>query len=1184
MRKQDILPILGLLYWLLVLGVYARDITVGHGAGYEFQTITAALATASSGDVILVADGEYSADTGESICFPMKDGVTLRRATAGTRPVLRGHIDQPVIYSDVSTARVEGFTITGGDYYSGGGIYINSGSLEVADCTITRNSAQDYGGGVRCSEFSQSTFTSCTIAGNNVRMYHGGGVVCWGQATFVNCKITGNMAKQCGGGVACCGGQAIIANCTIMENEAADGGGVWFSGDSSLINCTILVNRPTGVSCLNCQPTIKNCIIWSNIATGVQGAAPVVTYCCIQGGWSGPGNIDADPRLVAWGDRTTIFIDVSNQGFADGTRMHPFPDIPSALSDYRLCLAIDSPCIGAGEAGTNIGAHYGVGGTVGNSSVVFHIAKGEYDLAGCYFGNKVSIEGSGPEQTVLKGTVYGLRTGCSFRRVKVADGKDSGIKILYGESPTIEECTIAGCTAKECGGGVYCVGNATFVNCAITKNAINGLQGKGAGVYCSGNTAFLNCTIAGNNCTGSYSCGGGVYSYGGAAFTSCTIAKNGAAGGGGGAYCLYGGTFDDCVISENRAGSSGGGIYCDGSLLTSCCIVGNSARYGGGGVFMDNYSGAYSNCTIAGNAAASGGGVYEYIITPTPRPTPYIPRFPYSLSRQPVEDSESQLKGDETQGGPDRECEYLRRLEIPGRANQHDFSSNLAEVLGRSEQPRYNTHFYGLAPLPTPTPLPYEAYSEVNPTSIARGNEQSGQNTKIRGIETNSIAVYGLKNCIIWGNSGGEIAYYYQAPVINYCCVLGGWTGTGNIDSDPMFVNPGHWTGASGQSDWVNGDYHLRDGSACIDAGDPDSLWNDACLPPGKGTQRNDMGAYGGPDNCGWGEATSPPVIFDFDRGTDGWGFLGSIFGFNRSLMKWETAHIGLSPNGSTKCFSYWFSPEIIVQKDNLYHVRWEVTSSVSNTDEVPDFRLRANELSNWRFWSTGVVSLNDAAPTTQPKTYDMIAVPETASSTDTLVLSFDLASFDQTNDFTSWLYLEKVSVDALTTQTISPTVAHYTFDTGAEGWQFQGGIGPFSEPEPTVEPGRVGLSPNGAADSFSYWRSPQLSVDKDKTYRVTWNVSASVSDPEKVIDFRLRCTELSNFRSWETGTLSSQGAAYPSSGQPREYSLFIFPQISTPTDQIVLCFDILSCDASNDLTSWIYLDEVSVNECTIQP
>ncbi|MCK4654592.1 MAG: hypothetical protein KAU01_09100, partial [Candidatus Cloacimonetes bacterium] len=58
-----------------------------------------------------------------------------------------------------------------------------------------------------------------------------------------------------------------------------------------------------------------------------------------------------------------------------------------------------------------------------------------------------------------------------------------------------------------------------------------------------------------------------------------------------------------------------------------------------------------------------------------------------------------------------------------------------------------------------------------------------------------------------------------------YSDIEDGWTGTGNINSDPMFVNPG------------SGDYHLQSTSPCIDAGDPAS-------PLDPDSTVADMGAY----------------------------------------------------------------------------------------------------------------------------------------------------------------------------------------------------------------------------------------------------------------------------------------------------------------------------------------------------
>ena len=65
-------------------------------------------------------------------------------------------------------------------------------------------------------------------------------------------------------------------------------------------------------------------------------------------------------------------------------------------------------------------------------------------------------------------------------------------------------------------------------------------------------------------------------------------------------------------------------------------------------------------------------------------------------------------------------------------------------------------------------------------------------------------------NSIIHGNSanmGDDSIAGKGKTAITYSSVEGGWPGAGNIDSDPMFVDPGR------------SDYRLMSGSPTIDAG-----------------------------------------------------------------------------------------------------------------------------------------------------------------------------------------------------------------------------------------------------------------------------------------------------------------------------------------------------------------------------
>ncbi len=97
------------------------------------------------------------------------------------------------------------------------------------------------------------------------------------------------------------------------------------------------------------------------------------------------------------------------------------------------------------------------------------------------------------------------------------------------------------------------------------------------------------------------------------------------------------------------------------------------------------------------------------------------------------------------------------------------------------------------------------------------------------GIYCRSNYTLNLLNCILWNDSPEEIYHWDTGDNISvtYSDIEGSWIGMGNINANPLFIS--------------NEDFHLQIGSPCIDAGNPESQYNDT-----DGT-RNDMGAYGGP-------------------------------------------------------------------------------------------------------------------------------------------------------------------------------------------------------------------------------------------------------------------------------------------------------------------------------------------------
>ncbi|MBP8303707.1 MAG: hypothetical protein KBE04_06245 [Phycisphaerae bacterium] len=71
---------------------------------------------------------------------------------------------------------------------------------------------------------------------------------------------------------------------------------------------------------------------------------------------------------------------------------------------------------------------------------------------------------------------------------------------------------------------------------------------------------------------------------------------------------------------------------------------------------------------------------------------------------------------------------------------------------------------------------------------------------------------------ILFGGAHQITVFDGSVLQVTYSDIQGGWTGAGNVDTDPLFVRRGS---RDSHGIWEPGDYHLQGGSPCIDAGDP---------------------------------------------------------------------------------------------------------------------------------------------------------------------------------------------------------------------------------------------------------------------------------------------------------------------------------------------------------------------------
>ena len=212
-----------------------------------------------------------------------------------------------------STPVLENLIITGNHAAAGGGVSIwrQSGPV-LSDIIIHENTAGKYGGGLMIY-ISDATLTDMTISRNNcyIDESFGGGIVMnFSGAMMTNVTVTDNTASF-GGGVSVGNSDATLTHVTISGNTATTSGGGFLSTPFS-------------------NNTLTNSIIWNNSPESIYAfATTTISYSDIQGGWGGEGNIDADPLFCN-------------------------PD----SSDFTL--AENSPCVGTGESGVNMGA-FGVG-------------------------------------------------------------------------------------------------------------------------------------------------------------------------------------------------------------------------------------------------------------------------------------------------------------------------------------------------------------------------------------------------------------------------------------------------------------------------------------------------------------------------------------------------------------------------------------------------------------------------------------------------------------------------------------------------------------------------------------------------------------------------------------------------------------------------------------------------------
>ncbi|MCH7849187.1 MAG: right-handed parallel beta-helix repeat-containing protein, partial [Planctomycetes bacterium] len=163
----------------------------------DFPTIQEAIDAAVDGDEVEVHPGTYF----ETINFLGK-AITVYSTDGPDVTIIDAQQTGTVVTCDSAEGPdsvLEGFTITGGNSSSGGGMLNINSSPTVTNCTFNENDAARSGGGMY-NDGSSPKVTNSTFSGNSA-----------------------GFPDAFGGGMYNNGGSPTVTNCTFAGNEAAVG-------------------------------------------------------------------------------------------------------------------------------------------------------------------------------------------------------------------------------------------------------------------------------------------------------------------------------------------------------------------------------------------------------------------------------------------------------------------------------------------------------------------------------------------------------------------------------------------------------------------------------------------------------------------------------------------------------------------------------------------------------------------------------------------------------------------------------------------------------------------------------------------------------------------------------------------------------------------------------------------------
>lgn len=280
-----------------------------------FANLQSGINTANAGDSVWVAGGTYHTDSSNMYSFRMKEGVKIfggfkntdsafsQRNWLVNPTILYGH-DNSVVNNNgnnlTNASWIDGFEITNGISYNGGGMFNNHSSPTINNCVFSCDTAKgslsgrggaiynyncspiilnsifknnfvadnvtsdELGGGAIYNINASVNITNCRFLSNKISFHASGGAI-YNDASIVNvsnCVFDSNTAKFYGGAIHSVNSSVVhINNCTFSSNSSSSGAAI-----SNLSSSSTFVNNNNFSSNYNFGG-------WSTTATTTGGGA-----------------------------------------------------------------------------------------------------------------------------------------------------------------------------------------------------------------------------------------------------------------------------------------------------------------------------------------------------------------------------------------------------------------------------------------------------------------------------------------------------------------------------------------------------------------------------------------------------------------------------------------------------------------------------------------------------------------------------------------------------------------------------------------------------------------------------------------------------------------------------------------------------------------------------------------------